>query len=567
MDNSLKNIVLQRKTIRDENSDKPCSESYRRIIPTSEQNLQNIGENLVNIYRQLDKLSKGENHSSYSKLDAKIQLLEFKMDRIIDANLKMYNIEEDNKTILCTLQNIEKRFNSMESVICTIVENNESVKSSLINISNKYQVVNNELKEMMLENNSNIDFIKCEIVSNPELLTKNPNSKNIETTDRKIKSIEGDLGYLNSQLSNQSLNIEFIKDNICEFKELNEKLFFDNFKSIKKDINSQFEYMNEKNGYTINSQFDNFKDITTQEINSQFEYIENKLLEISVGNSTISENFLSIRNHIHNISEYQISSFNKTREICEFNIDETKKISKEIIATQNVINVLTTTVCSYLEDNSNLISINNNIDKINENILELKKEMKEGDIINEIIKFEESINSVEIESEGIYEKIDNIINSQISMKKNQKDNENTTNEKLFNIMQMQKENTYYFENISKNQQNIQEIQTNNKDRFISTSSKILDDFQQMKNSNNFITNKIIVIVDEVSNGNKLTKDLIEKVETNNNEYISTLQCEMISCRNNIIKNVNKSILSSNIDISGVNYSRNDGLRYTGKCKR
>jgi hypothetical protein len=620
MDFTLKHKTVVKKTLREENADKPFSD-VRRILPSTEQSLQSITDNLINIYGKLSNLEKVEKeqrsdtlvlHSS--KLEERLALLESKIDRVIDTNLKLYNIEENNHNVLLTLQNFEERFSDMENIIYNILKNNIAINSSVDNLSIRYKTVSNELDELRQENFSNTESIKenmnCKfkeqgattegissIISNNSLiLIKLMKDKNNQSYNHNIDSIKSELGYINSQLSNQFLNIEFIKDKIYEtsnntpqqdeFRISSEKLFsdnfesikeglletcFDNFESIKEDMNFQFKGINDVTKNAITSQFNSFKDDTTQEITSRLEYIENKILAIRQGNSTISDKVECLRTELQAMSDYQVSSNDKIQEIYHHNSNEHRKSCEEMIAVQyttknlaRTVEYFTKNISSCLENSSSLISINtDHIETMNKNIIELKTEMVEGTIIQEILKFEESLNCVESDSEDIYKKIDNILTFQTNIQNIQKDTEDIIEKRLASIIKIQKENNYGIENIIENQQTIQERQNNNTDKLSSMSNNILENVKKI----NTVSDKVTIVFDEVATNNKLSKELSKNIEMNNKEYIAVLQSELLSSRTNIIKGVTKSIFCPKLDNNGCyNSSRNEGVRYLGKGK-
>jgi hypothetical protein len=622
MDYSTNKIV--KKSIREENADKPSSTiPIRRILPSTEQSLQSITENLISIYGKLSKLEKQQVTSNssnecnsrtcssskssleFSNLEERLNLIESKIDRVVDTNLKLYNIEENNQNILLVLQSFEKRFYHMENIISAVVKNNVNINSAIEDLFVKNQTISDGLDELRRENFSNSEELinKFErhtshtqfYINNSSLnlikSVKNENVKNFNFNQEELK-------YLNNNLSNQNLNIEFIKNKLYElgknenfqpeeFKISSEKMFsdnfdsikeglletcFDNFESIKEELNYQFKNLNDNSVNIITSKFNNFKETTIEESSSQFEYMENKMVAIRKGNSTIFDKVECLRREIQANTDFQVESNKKVQEIYRINIDEIRKSSEEMIKMQTdvknlsqIVEYFNDYISSCLKDNSSLISVNTNyIDKINKNIIELKTEMSEGNVIQEIMKFEESLNCVENDSEDIYKKIDNILTFQTNIQNAQKDTETAIEKRLNSFVKMQKENNYGIENILENQQVIQERQITNTDKLMLTSTKILEDVQKLEN----ISNQITVVFDETFSIKESTKELSKKLDTNNKEYITALQCEMSLCRNNIIKGVTKSIFCPNLENGCYNTSsRNEGTRYVGKGKR
>jgi len=567
MDKSSKD-KFTRKSVRDDRASKPFSET-RRIIPSTEQSLQSITENLIRIYEKLGRLEKPEkNDVDVTTLEARLQILESKLDKVLDV--KSNNIESKSNDDI--IAKFEGRFDRIESSLNSVESSLDIVESSLseTNIENtKYQ------DDIMVTLNA---LIPTELVTKSSMedtisLVEDTISFRIETMKNEIvrkcyakfQLLSGELDELrrshfsridfvkgelmekiDQEFSLQSLNLGSVKEYL---KIMNQNLTLQNQEYAEKhyyELDSKNEVLRsqmETNNEVLRSQLDdtkqiidNIRDNITQEVTFRLGCMGDKIEVICQENTNISDSVFLLRGELETVSTNQMLGLGKTRDILQDIQNKTKQSLTEIITAQHISKNLAKNVKSFATSTSSRVESNT----ILKNIEELKEGITETNgIIKDMRDYENSSECTEENEvrEDINCRFDAILEMQKSIHSQHEDLTNAIDKK--------------FENISDSQKTIQEQQIIHTDEISTSSNKVLKSIQDNTKQTSIVSEKISAVNKNISRSNK--------------EYADNLHSEMGTCHDNIIKTIfpSKSDESNSVYIA----SRKGGVKYLGREKQ
>ena len=294
MDSSKDNSSVK-KIIRDSHASKPFQEN-RRFIPSKEESFQSITENLVLIYKKLQKLEKPGKQSNDSvpnltSLEEKISSLEEKII-LMDSGFKLNEIEKrlakiENEPIVKEITRdfyLEKRLEEVENILDKIdVENkrqaiiHEKILNDIV-VSNS--ILESGMKKMMNENSYLKEFISRELSSQLEEM----GSQLLQEINNYFIKIKCEL------LENDSEQLESVNECLDQ---------------LSKETTAHLEKMQFDIISKIFSQGQSSKNDLMKHFTSSFQLIDGKLEKVSLNTITGIGNISEILDEVHQSIMFQ----------------------------------------------------------------------------------------------------------------------------------------------------------------------------------------------------------------------------------------------------------------------
>ena len=377
MSQSSKDKFTVTKSMRDNTASKPFSES-RRVIPSTEQSLQSITENLIRIYGKLEKLEKKE--PSKSSLEERLKMLEDKIDGMIESKIDMmetssqlYNIENkisefDDQKIISKLSEIEGKLENIENNNDLVLKLSE-VEERLNRVES--EVIEGEVRDALVRLTASTNAINSYSVHTWEKvlllsdemknmsITLQHNSNEVNDAFDEISSLYHNLGDISDrQTSLLSKEISSFSKNTEESFNLIHSRFTDEISETREELEKMISSVS---GQIIRNSGTSYSDVLKLQntLREQILCIESVKEEVKEGNGELALQALkieSIKDDLDDINQ-ELSSENRRIKSMEENM---KGMEKDI--TDKVLSALDSMGGELLERTiSQLNSVEDNV--------------------------------------------------------------------------------------------------------------------------------------------------------------------------------------------------------------